>query len=84
MPVDRPPIDYEHRTLRGWGRRLVRRIVLAVLWLLFRVRIKYPEKAPKTGGVLAVANHLHNADPIIVNAAFPRPLNFMAKKEIFR
>jgi 1-acyl-sn-glycerol-3-phosphate acyltransferase len=83
MPVDQPPIDHERRTLRGWGRRLVRRIVLAVLWLLFRVRIKYPEKTPKTGGVLAVSNHLHNGDPIIVNAAFPRPLHFMAKKEIF-
>ncbi len=83
MPVDQPPIDYERRTLRGWGRRLVRRIVLTALWLLFRVRIKHPEKTPKSGGVLAVANHLHNADPIIVNAAFPRPLHFMAKKEVF-
>jgi len=47
------------------------------------MRIEHIERVPDDGAVLVVANHLANADPIIVNAAFPRPLHFMAKKEAF-
>ena len=83
MATDRPPIDFERRTLRGRPRRLVRAFVLGVLRVLFKVRLNHVERAPKTGGVLVVSNHLHNADPIVIIAAFPRSVHFMAKKEIF-
>lgn len=76
-------VNFERRTLRGRPRRVVRRFVLTVLRVGFKVRISRVDLAVKTGGVLVVSNHLHNADPIIVNAAFPRPLHFMAKKEVF-
>jgi 1-acyl-sn-glycerol-3-phosphate acyltransferase len=78
-----PAADLERHTLRGRPRRALRRIVVAVCWLLFRQRLVHVERVPKTGGVLAVANHIHNVDPILINAAFPRPIHFMAKKEAF-
>jgi 1-acyl-sn-glycerol-3-phosphate acyltransferase len=47
------------------------------------MRLKQIEQVPAAGGVLVVANHVHNADPILLNAAYPRPIHFMAKKEAF-
>lgn len=38
---------------------------------------------PKHGPALIICNHLHNSDPILLVAAFPRPLLWMAKKEVF-
>lgn len=73
----------EHGTLRGLPRRLVRRVILGLFFLLTRIRLRHIERVPQEGGVLVVANHLHNADPILLNAAYPRPIHFMAKKEAF-
>lgn len=57
--------------------------VLALFRLLFGLRIEGLEQVPAEGGALVISNHLHNLDPIILEAAFPRPVHFMAKKEIF-
>jgi 1-acyl-sn-glycerol-3-phosphate acyltransferase len=51
--------------------------------LLVGLRIKGLEHVPAKGPVLMVANHLHNADPVLLMAVFPRPIRFMAKKELF-
>lgn len=75
--------DLEHGTIRGRPRRILRRGFLGLFFLLFRMRLKHVERVPTDGGLLVVANHIHNADPILLNAAFPRPLHFMAKKEAF-
>lgn len=83
MPGDVEEIDFERHTLRGRPRRAVRAVVLAFLRLVVKLRLASVERAPMTGGLLVVSNHLHNADPILINAAFPRPLHFMAKKEVF-
>jgi len=37
-----------------------------------------------SGPLLGVSNHLSNADPILLDLAFPRPLFFMGKSELFR
>jgi 1-acyl-sn-glycerol-3-phosphate acyltransferase len=42
------------------------------------------EHVPRTGGLLVVANHASNADPVILLAEIPRPLSFMTKDELFR
>jgi len=70
---------------------LLRRVglpILRVLFsLLFRIlgpvltRGKY--RVPKTGGVLILANHTADIDPIVVQLACPRPIHFMAKSELF-
>ena len=75
--------DFERYTIRGRPRQLLRVLILGLFRLLFRVRLVCIERVPKAGGVLMVANHLHNIDPALLNAAFPRPIHFMAKKEAF-
>lgn len=74
----------ERGTLRGRPRRIARRGFLGLFFLLFRMRLKHVERVPADGGLLVVANHLHNADPILLSAALPRPIHFMAKKEAFK
>jgi len=76
-------VDVERRTLRGGPRRVVRRTLLTLLRIVIGMRLVHVERVPRQGGVLMVANHLHNADPVLISAAFPRPVHFMAKKEAF-
>lgn len=83
MPGDEAAVDFERHTLRGWPRRWLRVVVLAFLRLVAGVRLEHPERTPMTGGIIVASNHLHNADPVLINAALPRPLHFMAKKEVF-
>ena len=73
----------EHGTIRGRPRVIVRKLVLGLLFLLFRLRLKQIERVPKGSGALVVANHIHNADPVLLNAAYPEPIHFMCKKEAF-
>lgn len=70
-------------TLTGRSFGIVRGLLLFVMVPLFRLRITGLEHVPRDGPVLVVANHLHNADPVLVSVALPRPLHFMAKKELF-
>ena len=58
-------------------------VVLGLFRVIFRMRLEHVERVPTEGPVLVVSNHLHNADPVLINAAYPRPLHFMAKKEAF-
>ena len=61
------------------------RVFLRVLFRLYnRWEVTGCEHIPPSGGVLLVANHTSYADPPIVGAACPRPVNFMAKAELFR
>lgn len=39
---------------------------------------------PKDGGAIIVSNHLNNADPCVIPGVFPRRMNIMAKKEMFK
>jgi 1-acyl-sn-glycerol-3-phosphate acyltransferase len=75
--------DLERHTLRGRPRRLVRRVLYMLFWVLIGFRIEHIERAPATGPVILVSNHLHNADPILTEVAFPRSIHYMAKKEVF-
>jgi 1-acyl-sn-glycerol-3-phosphate acyltransferase len=76
------PPDFERYTIRGRPRRLLRAFLLAVLRLVLRLRVVHAERAP-AGAVLVVSNHLHNADPVLTNVAYPYPIHYMAKKEVF-
>ncbi|HVX30813.1 MAG TPA: lysophospholipid acyltransferase family protein [Nitrolancea sp.] len=60
-----------------------RPFVLFAFRLLFGFRIEGLENVPKKGGALVICNHIHNSDPILLVAAYPRPLLWMAKKEVF-
>ncbi len=50
----------------------------------FRVRCTGVENLPEKGGFILCANHIGYPDPVILIAALPRQLRFMAKEEIFR
>ncbi|MHB8577515.1 MAG: lysophospholipid acyltransferase family protein [Dehalococcoidia bacterium] len=57
----------------------------SVLALFARWEVRGAEHLPASGGVLLVANHLHNADPPLLGASIRRRrLVFMAKIELFR
>ena len=84
--TDKDPLSkaaIEHGTLRGLPRKVVRRIFLGLFSVLFRLRLKKVERVPAGTGVLMVANHLHNADPVLLCTAYPEPIHFMCKKEAF-
>ncbi len=70
-------------TLHGAPRVALRTIALAILRPLLRMRIVGEASVPAEGPLLVVSNHLSNADPILLEAAFPRALFFMGKSELF-
>ncbi len=51
--------------------------------LFFGLRVKGVEHVPRSGPFLLVANHQSFLDPVVVGAATPRPLRYMAKAELF-
>jgi 1-acyl-sn-glycerol-3-phosphate acyltransferase len=71
-------------TLHGAPRDIVRAAFLALARPLLPLTIIDEEHVPRRGPLLVVCNHLSNADPIILDLVFPRPLFFMGKSELFR
>ncbi len=76
-------IDVRAGTMRPLVFRVLRRLLLGIAKVLVRLRVEGLEHLPRTGGIIVVANHLHNADPVLISIACPRPLHYMAKKELF-
>lgn len=58
--------------------------VHTVLKPIYRFEVIGAEKFPKDGGVLLCSNHIHALDPPVVGITAPRPVNFMAKEELFQ
>ncbi|MBM4117379.1 (d)CMP kinase [bacterium] len=56
----------------------------AVFGLLFGFRIRHAERARLRGPLLVAANHIAGLDPLVAGSAVPRPVNFVAKRELFR
>jgi 1-acyl-sn-glycerol-3-phosphate acyltransferase len=57
--------------------------VWSILRIGFRFRVVGAEKVPRSGGLIVAANHISNLDPPILGVASPRPVSYMAKKELF-
>lgn len=77
------PADVSDGVLRGTAHEGVRRALLGAIGLPVSLRVIDAANVPLSGPLLVVANHQHNADPVLLAAACPRPLFFMAKKELF-
>lgn len=62
---------------------LLRLIGLPILTLLGPYRWRNRNFVPKSGGVLLLANHTSDIDPVLVQGAIRRHITFMAKQELF-
>lgn len=58
--------------------------VYAILKPIYRFEVIGAEKFPKEGGILLCSNHIDALDPPVVGINTPRPVNFMAKEELFK
>ncbi|MBA3415609.1 MAG: 1-acyl-sn-glycerol-3-phosphate acyltransferase [Chloroflexia bacterium] len=82
-PVRDDLSDVRRGTLHGFSRAVVRWLLLRLAGPLTGLRVEGVQHVPASGPVIVVANHLHNADPVLLAIAFPRPLYVMAKRELF-
>lgn len=64
--------------------RLVRIMVVPLVWLLYSVKVEGRGNIPRKGGVILASNHPRLLDPGMVGFACPRPVSFGAKSEFFR
>jgi len=63
--------------------KVCRGICNVLFRIFFRFKVIGKEKIPKDGKVIVCANHISLLDPIALAISIPRPINFMAKKELF-
>lgn len=59
-------------------------IVRLASLLLLRLRAYSPENVPQHGGALLLSNHQSYLDPVLIGAASPRRLLFMARDSLFQ
>jgi 1-acyl-sn-glycerol-3-phosphate acyltransferase len=76
--------DLRKGTLQGATFVVLRAVLLNLCRLLLGMRLVGTKHVPESGPLLVVSNHLHNADPVLVSIACPRPLHFMAKEELLQ
>ncbi len=62
--------------------RFVRATLGRLLRLLYRTRLSGAENIPP-GGALLAGNHVSYLDPMLMWCASPRPVHFMAKRELW-
>lgn len=64
--------------------RLTHKLLAPPLTAYFRMRWQGSEHIPSNGAIVLACNHLSNLDPVLLAAATPRPINYLAKVELFR
>ena len=80
---------YRGRPLEGqgapvwWFGRFVRATIGTIVSAAFRTTLAHPERIPSTGAILA-GNHVSYLDPVLMWCVAPRPIHFMAKRELWR
>ncbi|CCQ92677.1 1-acyl-sn-glycerol-3-phosphate acyltransferase [[Clostridium] ultunense Esp] len=63
--------------------KIVRFLAVLIFNILFRIDIEGRGNIPNKGRVVLCSNHISVLDPIVLAIAVPRPISFMAKKELF-
>lgn len=58
-------------------------VITALLRIAWRLRVVDAHHIPPTGPVIVACNHVSYLDPPALGAATPRPLAYMAKRELF-
>jgi len=62
---------------------LIRVLTRLLFGFLGPICVRGAYRVPRRGGVLVLANHRADIDPIVVQVACPRRVHFMAKSELF-
>ena len=79
---DVPADDYRLITPdRFWG--FWRLLLLRPFEWFFRMRVYGAEHVPRTGPAVIACNHIAGIDVVVLGAASPRTLRYMAKAELF-
>lgn len=78
----------EQKFFNNW-RRLFQYIVTHIFYmirlkLVYRLEVHGIENVPKTNDYIVAPNHLSTLDPPMVASVLPRPVAYMAKKELFK
>lgn len=78
----------EQKFFNKW-RRLFQYIVTHIFYmirlkLVYRLEVYGLENVPKTNDYIVAPNHLSTLDPPMVASILPRPVAYMAKKELFK
>ncbi len=86
----RQKINYARRTAKyfNFWRRIFQNIVCKFWYgiqfkLMYKVKVEGRENIPKDTQFIVCGNHLSNLDPFLVSFIMPKPVAFMAKKELF-
>lgn len=75
---------YDSETPLGESRgyHALRRVLLGLFQLLFRLEVHGAEHVPPAGPVILAPNHVSQLDPIVVAIAIPRRVTFLATHEL--
>lgn len=60
-----------------WAARVVLRVLLGLVRVVYRVRIEGLEHVPRTGGALLAPNHVALVDGLVLLAVLPRRIRFL-------
>ncbi len=60
-----------------------RLVCLGVLKLVWRLQIVGRANVPTSGALIVACNHVSNLDPVALGSAMPRPVRYMAKRQLF-
>ena len=63
--------------------KVVKPLVVFLVYVLYRPKVIGRENIPKTGRVLLAGNHTKWLDPVVLVAVQPRVIHFLAKIELF-
>ncbi len=76
------------KSRRSWFQRAGYNTIKWMMWcvcrLFFGIRVAEGHKIPTSGGALVCGNHQSHLDPVLFGVSTRRPMNYLAKKELFR
>jgi 1-acyl-sn-glycerol-3-phosphate acyltransferase len=86
--------SYANPRLAGWNMpegvqntqpfyRFARHLLRTAMAALWKLRVFDRHNEPATGGVAYVANHQSFLDPVVISVGLQRPMNYMARDNLF-
>jgi len=82
MSASPVPADVRAGTMRPRTHAFLQKLLMAASKAVVKLHVVDDHHVPREGGIIVVANHVHNLDPLFISIACPRPLHYMAKKEL--